>query len=87
MSLCEQGYGIFFSNLMSLKFLYHSQRQSFEKLRIFPVLEFQNTRQTLLIYHRKKRLTSPLTDSIEIIKGLYQNHPLILDALLRQRSL
>lgn len=84
LSLCEQGYGIFFSNLMSLKFLYHSQRQSFGKLHIFPVLEFQNTRQTLLIYHRQKRLISPLSDSIEIIKELYQNHPLILDALLHK---
>lgn len=87
LSLCQQDYGIFFSNPMSLKFLYNSQRQSFACLHIFPVLEFQNTRQTLLVYHRQKRLTSPLTDSIGIIQELYQNHQLILDTMLRQGDL
>lgn len=82
LSLCEQGYGIFFSNLMSLKYLYDMQRHCFDNLWIFPVLEFQNTRQTLLIHHRKKRLTRPMSDSIGMIRTLYQNHLSVMDTLL-----
>ena len=80
--LCEQNYGIFFSNLMSLKSLYYSHHACFEHLHVFPVLEFQNNRQSLLIYHRQKRLTQPMIDGIKIIKNLYQQHTSIASILI-----
>lgn len=72
--LCARGYGIFFSSPMLLKHLYTSNKECFEALNIFPVKEFQNNRQTTLVYHRKKFLSKPITDSIRIIQSIYASH-------------
>lgn len=85
-NLCAAGHGIFFSNPMLLKYLYIQQPQLFRALFIFPITEFQKTRQTVLIYHQKKRLSYPMLESIEIIKKVYASHASIMDTLLPEQS-
>lgn len=85
-SLCAQGYGIFFSTPMILKYLYATQGSCFQNLNEFPVKGFQGTRQTVLLYHKQKHLTQPIADSICIIKKLYENHRSIMDTLKEVNS-
>lgn len=84
-NLCAAGHGIFFSNPMLLKYLYIQQPALFQELYIFPIIEFEKTRQTVLIYHRKKRLSHPILESIKIIKGIYDSHISIMDTLLPEQ--
>lgn len=83
LTLCASDQGIFFSNPMLLKHLYTTQPSCFENLHVFPVLEYQESRQTVLIYHKRKHLSLPLMDSIEIIQDLYQQHESIMKSILR----
>jgi len=76
LTLCAQGYGLFFSPPMLLRYMYREQPQHFKSLNIFPVNELKKSRQSLLIYHKHKHLTRPLRDSIEIIKEIYGKHTL-----------
>lgn len=72
--LCVQGLGFFFCCPMVLKYLRAEQPQHFEALEIFPVKELRALRQSVLIYHKQKRLTKPLRDSIKIIQRNYRDH-------------
>ena len=81
--LCAKGYGIYFSPTMMVKYAYQTQPGVFQKLNAFPVLEYTGVRQTLLVYHRKKVLTKPMQDSIEIIKQIYSEHNLFDNYLQR----
>ena len=72
--LCAKGHGIFFSPSMLLKFMFESQRNYFQNLNVFPVLEYQGARQTSLVYHKQKQLTRPLQDAIRIIQQVYTEH-------------
>lgn len=81
-SLCIDGYGIFFSNPMLLKYLYIQQPMWFQNVYIFPINEFQKTRQSVLIYHKKKHLSIPIIESIDIIRNIYSSHASIMDTLL-----
>ena len=72
--LCAKGYGVYFVPTMLVKYMYETQYRYFERLNAFPVLEFAGARHTYLAYHKKKVLTKPIQDSIEIIKQIYSNH-------------
>lgn len=76
LTLCAQGYGLFFSPPMLLRHMYNEQPQHFKSLNIFPVNELRGKRESLMIYHKHKQLTRPLRDSIEIIKANYYRHTL-----------
>lgn len=82
LSLCIDGYGIFFSNPMLLKYLYIQQPDWFRNVYILPINEFQKTRKSVLIYHKKKHLSIPIIESIDIIKKIYCSHASIMDTLL-----
>lgn len=81
LSLCADGHGVFFSNPMLLKYLHATQPSCFENLHVFPILEFQKTRQAILIHHRKKHLSQPIQASIAFIKDIYRSHKSIMDTL------
>lgn len=83
LALCAEGYGIFFSAPMLLKYLYTSDPRCFRSLNVFPVREFQGNREAILIHHRQKFLTTPLIDSIEIIRKLYGSHASVMKHLCR----
>jgi DNA-binding transcriptional LysR family regulator len=83
LNLCAGDQGIFFSNPMLLKYLYTTQPSSFKNLHVYPILEYQKARQTMLIYHKNKHLSRPLTDSIDIIQELYRFHKSIMKKILR----
>lgn len=74
LSLCIQGLGVFFSTPMLLNHMYKEQPQYFKSLNIFPVRELSGRRKTVLLYHKRKRLTQPLKDSIDIITENYRQH-------------
>ncbi len=74
LTLCAQGYGIFFCAPMLLAHMYHEQPQHFRMLNVFPVTELRAKRKTVMLYHRHKHLTRPLRDSIEIIRKNYRLH-------------
>lgn len=82
LNLCAGDQGIFFSNPMLLKYLYTTQPSCFENLHVYPILEYHESRQTALIYHKRKHLSRPLMDSIEIIQDLYQFHKSIMKNIL-----
>ena len=84
-SLCAEGYGIFFSTPMLLKHLYDTQPKCFESLHVFPVMEFQGTRKTLLLYHKNKYLSKPLSSSIHIIQQIYKEHKCVMDRIQAER--
>ena len=84
-SLCVEGYGIFFSTPMLLKHLYDTQPKCFESLHVFPVMEFQGTRKTLLLYHKNKYLNKPLSSSIHIIQQIYKEHKCVMDRIQAER--
>lgn len=86
-SLCTQGYGIFFSMPMILKYLYNSQPYYFSALNEFPVEELKGMRESVLLYHQQKLLTQPLLDSISIIRQLYDEHKNIMSTLLEASCL
>ena len=85
-SLCAEGYGIFFSTPMLLQHLYKSNSASFSSLHIFPVREYRNNRQTVLLYHRQKYLSKPLEDSIGMIRTLYAGHARFMERLSLQKA-
>ena len=84
-SLCAEGYGVFFSTPMLLKHLYDTQPKCFESLHVFPVMEFQGTRKTLLLYHKNKYLSKPLSSSIHIIQQIYKEHKCVMDRIQAER--
>ena len=84
--LCAEGYGIFFSAPMPLKHLYKTNPQSFGELNVFPVLEYRNNRRAVLLCHRQKYLTKPLTDSIGMIRELYSGHAEFVAELMRRKA-
>lgn len=82
LNLCADDQGIFFSNPMLLKYLYTTQPSCFQNLHVYPIREFRNARQTVLIYHKRKHLSRPITDSIGIIQDIYLSHHSIMKNLL-----
>ncbi|MGN0977048.1 MAG: LysR family transcriptional regulator [Faecousia sp.] len=82
LSLCAEDYGIFFSNPMLLKYLYTTKHSCFENLHVYPIREYERSRQTVLIHHKRKHLSRPITDSIEIIQDIYQSHKSIMKNIL-----
>jgi len=74
LSLCMQGLGVFFSPPMLLNHMYREQPHYFKDLNVFPIRELSGKRKTVLIYHKKKSLTQPLKDSIDIIIDNYRQH-------------
>lgn len=84
-SLCVDGYGIFFSTPMLLRHLYKTNRENFDTLNIFPVQEYRENRRTLLLYHCQKYLTRPLEDSIAMIRRIYANHAVFIDELRQSK--
>ncbi|MBQ8130106.1 MAG: LysR family transcriptional regulator [Clostridia bacterium] len=84
--LCADGYGIFFSTPMLLQHLYATSRNSFSTLNVFPIREYRNNRQTVLLYHRQKYLTKPLEDSIGMIRSIYADHAKFVEHLRRQKE-
>lgn len=82
LNLCAADQGIFFSNPMLLKYLYTTQPSCFKNLHVYPILEYQKARQTMLIHHKRKHLSKPIIDSISIIQEIYQSHKSIMENLL-----
>jgi DNA-binding transcriptional LysR family regulator len=74
LTLCAQGYGIFFCAPMLLTHMYREQPNYFRKVNVFPVIELLAKRKTVMFYHRRKHLTRPLRDAIEIIRKKYRLH-------------
>lgn len=83
LTLCADGQGVFFSNPMLLKYLYSNQPDCFKRLHVYPILEYQQARQAVLIYHKRKHLSRPIADSIEIIQQIYRSHSLIMPQILQ----
>lgn len=69
--LCASGFGVVFCASSVLRYLRKEYPSIFQRINIYPVVKGCNERQLLLVYHKKKSLTPPLRDCIDIIKDAF----------------
>lgn len=86
LNLSADDQGIFFSNPMLLKYLYTTQRSCFENLHVYPIREYERSRRTILIHHKRKHLSRPIVDSIGMIQDIYQSHRSVMKFICPESS-
>lgn len=72
--LCAEGYGMLFCPPMILQYLYEEHPKPFKSLNVFPMNDEWGMRKSILIYHKLKYISQPLSDSIQLIQENYRQH-------------
>lgn len=69
--LVAQGYGVIFCTPMLLRMFQKEYTGRMEGMNIFPVRNFEHCHQAMLVWHKRKYLSTPVRECMELIQRMF----------------